>query len=222
VAGSEPPHIVLDQQGIFWIFVGFDGIYSYNPATKTTEKWIDLPELDVDYTALSPDGSIYFAHQSSLGNFRLVGDELYQFFPETGKVESVGLPASNEEWPIFAGLLVDHIGRLWLGSTGYRDLGGAWHLMHPYPERYFEIVDTGRISYIWAFPRPILESSDGILWFQKYLDTSGQWEGTAWYDPNLGEGCLITNMPTNIVEDSHQQLWMMVDGILYRYSLNAQ
>ena len=211
---------VLEHQGIFWIFVDYDGLYSYDPATATTQKWADLREFDVNYTALSPDGSIYFDQYRWRGDFRLAGDELYQFFPETGEIVSVNLPAPEEEWPRFAGLLVDHTGRLWLGSVGYRDVEGAWHLMHD-PEEYFNIVDLGIISYVSAMPYPILESSDGIIWFQKNLDTGGKWEGTAWYDPNTGEGCLITSLPTSIVEDSEQQLWMIADRKLFVKQLGS-
>ena len=122
----------------------------------------------------------------------------------------------DEEWPAFNGLMVDDVGRLRLGSIGYLDTQQNWKLLHPDPEEYFR----NRVSYVWAPAALMLESSDGILWFGKYLDTGGQGEGTAWYDPETNEGCLFTNIPATVIEDENRQLWLVADGGLYRYSLN--
>jgi hypothetical protein len=46
-------------------------------------------------------------------------------------------------------------------------------------------------------------------------------EGTAWYDPEAGKGCLFTNLASYIVEDANKQLWMVADGKLYRYPLRG-
>jgi len=207
------PKIVLDAQNVFWLFADNDGIYRYDSATQITDKWADLPDVLVTDTALSTDGSIYFRKEQYQTGFRLQKDELFQFLPETGKILPVDVP--DNEWPTFSGLLVDHTGRLWLGSTGYRALDGTWHLIMPHPQEFFDHTD----GYLWSNPRLTFESSDGLLWYYRYLDTEGWAEGTAWYDPNTGEGCLFTNQPANIVEAAGHQLWLAADGKLYQRSL---
>jgi len=219
--------ILLYNNNIFWIFAQGDGLYRYNPTTQITEQQAQLSDIFVDSIAVSPDGIIYFSTYgnrvgltiaeifTSRESFTLAEGNLLRFIPQTGEIES--LPTPNETWPMFSGMLFDRQGRLWLGSVGYLESNGTWHLIHPDPEEYFENV----ADYTWRLPVPILESTDGLLWFNKFLDTGGQGEGTAWYDPQTAEGCLVTTYPTNIVEDANQQLWMVVHGALYRYSINA-
>jgi hypothetical protein len=70
---------------------------------------------------------------------------------------------------------------------------------------------------------PIIESSDGTLWFEKFMDTSGAFgQGTGWFDPETGEGCRFTIEATSIVEDSNQTLWIVADEILYSYALDSE
>jgi len=208
--------IVLDNQNIFWIFAEDDGIYRYDPSIKIVEKRQDMPDLQIVDAALSTDGSIYFQVHgwSEEAPFQLLENTLFQFSPGTNTITPVNMP--DGQWPIFSGLLVDHRGRLWLGSIGYRDTDGIWHLVHPHPEEYFDHLG----DYMWSPATLIFESSDGVLWYRRYLDSSGWAEGIAWYDPKTEEGCLLTNQYTNIVEDSEQQLWIAADGKLYRHPVN--
>lgn len=207
--------IVLDDHNIFWIFAENDGIYRYDPVTQTTERQVDLPNSQVYAVSLSPDGSIYFEKNRWDGGltYRLAENTLFQFFTETGAIAPIDIP--DDEWPLFTGLLADRSGRLWLGSIGYRDLDGRWHLLHPNPNEFFDHLG----QYYWFPPSLIRESSDGRLWFARFLDT-GEVDGAAWYDPSTGEGCMFTNQYAEVVEDSEQQLWLMADGTLYRYPLN--
>jgi hypothetical protein len=216
--------IILDHADNFWIFVPSDDLYQYDPITQTTEKRADFTGSGIGSIALASDGTIYFTKSSrreittNREYFTLPDDILFQFIPDTGEVSSVDMP--DEGWPYSSGILVDHTGRLWLGSTAFREPDGTWHSMHPHPEAFFDVVENGSYSYVWGFPYPILESSDGKIWYYRFLDTSGWVDGTAWYDPETGEGCMFTNFGTNIVEDSQQQLWLVADGKLYRYPLN--
>jgi hypothetical protein len=210
--------IIIDQQNKIWIFVANDGIYQYDPILQTTIKRANLPDINISSPTLSIDGTIYFQDNDfkklSLGNpsFRIFEGILYQFFPDSGQVLKLEIP--GDPWPMFGKMLVTPTGQIWLGAVGYIDLDdNIWHLMHPDPARYFE--NGGEDAA--ASPSPFLESSDGSLWFNKY---SGIYEGTAWYDSETGEGCMFTNIPANIIEDTQQQLWMFADGKLYRYSLN--
>jgi hypothetical protein len=88
-------------------------------------------------------------------------------------------------------------------------LDGSWHLIHPYPEQAFDHAG----DYLWVPPSLLMESSDGKLWYNRYMD--GQGDGTAWYDPKTGEGCLFADYPSTLIEDSKQQLWMAAGGKLY-------
>jgi hypothetical protein len=207
------PKILLDEQDVFWIFVDGDGIYTYAPALRRTERKTDFPDnFVVVPAALAPDGSIYIEQYQ---HHRLTEGALFQFFPET--VELVSLGAPDEEWPVFDGMVVDHTGRLWLGSIGYREPSGDWHLTINNLREYFRHVDSG--AHFWAAPYVMLESSTGILWYQKFFDTGPGATGTAWYDPDTGRGCLFTNQPAFVIEDAEQRLWLAAGGNLYSYSL---
>lgn len=213
------PEIILDEQDIFWIFAQQDGLYRYDPVAQMITKQVDLPDSSVNDAALASDGRIYFENYDfrKLGSgepsFRLYEGMLSQFIPDTGEV--IELKLSDDPWPVFSGMLVTQNGQLWLGTTGFWQTDGTWQLIHPNPDVFFE--HAGDPS--WAPPRLVLESSDGFLWFQKYLGAGLRNEGTAWYNPKTGEGCMFTNFPANIVEDSQHQLWMFADSKLYKYSL---
>ena len=216
--------VLMDDQGIVWIMPADGGLYRYDPATQITEKAFNFPYDDFGNLVFAPDGSLYFwtydnerSDVTKFGRMTGQGAALIQYFPDTGVIIPVDLP--DEDWPYFSGMLFDHMGRLWLGANGYRDLDGMWRLLNPYPEVTFKVYDEGSVNELWGSPQLIFESSDGVLWFQKYTD-SGPWaEGTAWYNPATGEGCLFTNRPANIIEDDQRQLWMVVDGVLYKYTL---
>jgi hypothetical protein len=138
---------------------------------------------------------------------------LYQFVPKSNEIVLIDIPDGT--WPIFTGMLVDHRDRLWLGAIGYREPNSEWKLIHPDPQEYFR--HAGDIY--WAPPSLMLESSNGILWYKKFLDDTRA-SGTAWYDPQTGDGCMFTNLAVNIIEDSEQQLWLVADGKLYKAPLN--
>jgi hypothetical protein len=169
--------IILDYEDNFWIFVQYDGLYRYNAISKTTDKYADFTGSGIGSTTLAPDGTIYFTKNSAQklttdsDYFSLQSDILFQFIPKTAEVIPISIPADG--WPYSSGLLVDHTGGIWLGSTAFREPNGSWYLMHPHPEAFFEIVENGSYSEVWGFPYPILESSDGKIWYYRFLDTSG-------------------------------------------------
>jgi hypothetical protein len=206
-----PPAIVVDKQDIFWLFVGRDGIYRYDPKTGIADRQADLPDPRIYYLQATPglDGTIYFAAVYPY----LADGPLFQFTPATGKVIPIKIPEGP--WSL-TGLLVDHKGRLWLGPSGYLDTtSGRWRLIHPIIQQVFK--NPGHPS--WIRPQLIFESSNGLLWYIKDLDMERRGEGTAWYNPRTGRGCLFTNLASNIVEDGERQLWMIAEGKLYRYPL---
>lgn len=212
------PKIILDEQNAFWILVNFDGIYRYDPVTQAFERAVNLSNTPINEAALATDGSIYLSKlnkntKTTKALVTLTQGILLHFRPDSSTIETIEIP--DAEWPIFSGMLVDHNERLWLGSIGYRDLNETWHLIHSNPEGFFR--NAGDPS--WATPRLILESSDGRLWYTRYLDGGG--DGTAWYDPEINDGCLILGHSSIIIEDSKRQLWMVANGKLYMYSLES-
>lgn len=185
---------------------------------------MNFSDAYIGYTALSPDGSIYFTKVDGKTDtqgyfFRIVPDVLFQFEPKTNEIKPIPLP--KEEWPSFSGLMIDHANRIWLGSIGYRDTNGTWHLVHPDPKHFFDAVDQGYWSEVWGMPSPVLESSDGTIWFNKNVDSGHGIDGLAWYKPESGTGCEFTTYPGNIIEDANRTLWLLADGKLYSYLLNS-
>jgi hypothetical protein len=206
--------ILEGQDNSLWIFADNDGIYRYNTENKITQKQLDV---DFEFTgeAISPDGSIYFRRPSDKLGFRLSTNTLLQFIPKTKVVINVNIP--DEEWPAYSGILFDHKGQLWLGAIGYRDTDGFWHRVIPDPAKAITEAEAKG----WAFypPSLLFESSDGLLWYIKSFDSARWFEGTAWYDPKTNTGCLVSNRPAWPTEDKQHILWMIIDGILYKRSI---
>lgn len=223
-ASADMAKILLDENDIFWILIGNNGIYRYDPIQQVTEKQDDLQDIFIGPTALSSEGNIYIWAGTNSGGYTprdfytsTIG-ELLEFIPQTGELVSLGMPSTPDKlWPRFSGLLSDQNGRLWLGSVGFLEANGTWHLLHIHAKAFME----NDANFPWITPRPILESSDGRIWFSLFKDQGGYGEGTAWYDPRTEQGCVITNLPVNIVEDSQQQLWLLVQGKLYRHTLGS-
>jgi hypothetical protein len=209
--------IVLDHQDIFWIFTNGGEIYRYDPISQTTDRQGDSLGGEVIYTALSHEGDVYFTLNEWNADLRLPQNGLFYFSPTAKTVTLVEVPSTG--WPIYSGLLIDHTGQLWLGAIGYRDLNNTWNLIYP---PYLRTYSNHLGQSWWNAPMILFESSDGKLWYSKYLDSSLIAEGTAWFNPETNEGCVFTNVPTSIVEDSEQRLWIAVDGVLYSAPLEAQ
>lgn len=206
--------VVVDRQDEFWIFGPNDAVYHYDPESRTTTKQADLPRKGMDRfsVALALDGNIFLQDKS----LRQQDDEfLFQFLPGTREI--VTIDVSKEPWEASHGMLVDQKGRLWLGAMGYMETDSTWHILHRNAPKVWE--NLGEIRY-WSPPTLIYESSNGLLWYAEYHDMGRLGEGTAWYDPKTGEGCLFTNIASYIVEDANEQLWMVADGNLYRYPLD--
>jgi len=215
------PEILIDSHDALWIVVEQEGIYRYNPDDRSTQKRAQLPKnFKVSQTVIGPNGTIYIEKYQWAGEtrFRLPKNVLFQFAPESNQITPVSPP--SEEWPFFSGMLIDSKGRLWLGSIGYQDPENNWHLIHSNPQKFFDVVDGGEYSYLWSPPLLMLESSNGLLWYRRWLDTDGLAEGTAWYNPETKEGCLISNQQANIIEDTEHQLWLVANEKLFEHQIN--
>ncbi len=212
--------VLMDSRGVFWFFVFKDAIYSYNPASQEVARHAELSEFDaIHQIALAPDGSIYFTSYGAQDVHYLQDGQIFQFLPATGEIKPVEIP--RQRWPPVAWILVDHSGRLWLDTFGWREPDGEWHRFHPQMSRFMRVnafLDLWK--YYWP-PRVFLESSDGRLWFRidRSSDQRAYKTGIAWYDPETREGCWFTSEGTNIFEDGRQVLWLATAGKLYRYPL---
>ncbi len=211
---------LFDSQGNIWILVSNDGLYLYDPVSQTTTKQIFLPEMTISNFSMLSNDTIYLTDNTYMqrttgntkrGNF---SGMLYQFFPENDEILEVGIP--DQPWPWFGSMVETSDQKVWFSAIGYHDLSdGSWHLSHPDPEYAFE-----RAGYQgFSSPNIILESSDGILWFNK--ENEDMFTGTAWYNPETGKGCMFTSFSARIIEDDQQQLWMFAAGKLYRLSLEG-
>jgi hypothetical protein len=218
-------YVVEGMDGEFWLFTTEGHIYLYSTTQQLSQKVADLSTLPpvqqptsslLRSAALADDRMLYFQTYSSpllSPPYRVHQNTLYQLDTTTYLIQPVVLPESP--WPIFSGILVDQSERLWLGATGYRSSSQSWTLIHPEASTFFDLIDGGGFSYLWAPAALTYESSDGRLWFNRFLDTSGWGEGLAWLDPATNQGCLITNRYTTIVEDKVGRLWFIADRNLY-------
>lgn len=214
---SFPHEVLLDEHGVFWIFIQKDGLYSYNPNTHEIRQEAKISDVFVKQAVLAPEGSIYIANYLSKVNYKLQREDLSQFIPELGEINLLDIP--SEPWPRFSKIFIDHTGRLWLDAIGWREPDGTWHLMHPDAEVRINQIKSGS-GYHTTPPSAFFEGSNGVLWFRRGTDIDIIFDGTAWFDPKTGEGCRFTTEYTNIVEDSRQNLWLVADGKLYKYDLN--
>lgn len=216
--GTPDPKILLDQQGVFWIFNAGSSIYRYDPTTDISEQRADLQEVSphgVNDVSLAQDGTIYFRNSIGLGYPRpdLSDDAVFQYLPQTGQIVPVTLP--EERWPDFRGLYVDSRNWLWLGMVGYRDEAGTWHLLHAAVEEYFDLA--GREFVHWA-PTIQQETPDGRLWaYLDFVDFARY--GLGWYNPITEEGCSLPVSTIRVFEDMNGYVWVGDgdQGQLYRY-----
>lgn len=201
--------VLLDENGLFWIFVQKDGIYSYDPASQSISRRVDLPgEMLIRSATLGSDGSIFFSDDFA---------SVFRFFSKTGEIARLGgtpLPFENAYSLYFHNILIDHAGRLWFGDVGWAepDTYTTWYQLIPSPVFITDKVDRLPIHQ-WERPWLILESLNGLLWYKSS-------NGMVWLDPQKENWCWFTTEQSNIVEDQQGNLWMIADGKLYKYSVN--
>jgi len=207
---SDWDKVLLDENGVFWIFAQKDGIYSYDPASQSVNRHVDLPgnDMSIKSVALAQDGSIFFSD-----DFVLV----FRFSPKTGKMIRIGgtpLPFDNATSLYFHNIVIDHKGRLWLGDIGWAepDTYRTWYELIPSPVFITDKVE-GLPIHKWEKPWLILESLNGLLWYKSS-------NGMVWLDPEQEKWCWFTTEQSNIVEDQQKNLWMIADEKLYKYSEN--
>lgn len=226
---------ISDDEGTIWLFLARSGIYSFNVISNATSKVVNIPNLRIPAgEALDDEGNIYFQTslhgQRRVHNYGLIAPNDYiisygdandrPFYSildgsvqilntENHEVTEVAIPEEN--WPLNRGIIFDQNRNLWLGATGYRNPDGEWTLVNNNLEEHYAYPGGFNLA------RPSLEfaSSDRRLWYQADGDVSRNYLGTAWYDPSTGEGCMFTNVPASMVEDSDQRIWLVANVVLY-------
>lgn len=213
--------VYLDEQGLFWVFVSRDAIYSFSPLSEVVTRYADVSKYqNIGLVALSLDGNLYFTQQVLTQTFVL--GRILKFNPTNKEIEPLNLP--EETWLDPSSILVDHSGNLWLNAFGWREPDGEWTLLQPNMREFVRSFDNQDLWTVYYPPSILMESSDGRLWFEliKSSERQNLRTGMAWFDPATRTGCWFTSESSNIVEDIHQQLWMVIDNHLYTYSLQRQ
>lgn len=164
------------------------------------------------YQVQSTPAGVYFAHISHAGSPNRASTKLYRVSFDDFSIHEIPTMRSLGS---SSGFLVDSVGQLWLDPLAVGDGDGNWSLIDP-PSEYVNVVESKEFTSYWLLPRPAYETSDGLLWFVRFLDTAGEAEGIAWYDPKTDQGCMVTNYPATLAEDKSGQVWILVENTLYR------
>jgi hypothetical protein len=214
------PIAFLDNKHTFWVFVNWDGIYSYHTRRMEVERQVDISDFELNDVARSPDGSFYITSHPSVPtalnkySVQEAGIILYHYIPGHNKLERVAWPSAR--WPRFSNLLVDSSGRLWFDAVGWLSPNGQWHLLFPNPTAYFlRVAFDPASSRVYPSAYITLGSSDGCIWFEREATRISDWEGLAWYDPKTETGCWFTTERAILKEDTQGNVWMVIDGKLY-------
>lgn len=203
----------LDSDGVFWMLVDGDGLYTFDTESDSYSRVIDFPHIFAEEMTITDQGDIYFIvvdkEDPRWDPFypQLYPGSFLRFSKKTGELEEISLP--EESWPLREGTLYDTGNQLWLDAVGYFDIETeSWHPLYPDLSIYF----SGDI--FWGSPSLVLKDSYGIYWFALVFHRP---IGTAWYDPVSGNGCMFTTSLSPIAEDRDHNLWMYLDGDLYTW-----
>lgn len=209
---TELGPVLWDPNEIFWIFSGGDAIYTFDPLHQQLKRHSSLEEYRTPSDLVHDPNRHIFFH--TLG-------ATYQYTIATEKITEIDTP--NET--LLGIKLVDHAGNLWMNDGyGWQAPEGEWQTLHPDPINYWWYQDVGAYWRYYSPPDPFFESSDGRIWFRAYRSNEGNTlrSGMAWFDPTTREGCWFTTEGAQIVEDTQQNLWMVINNVLYKHKLNLE
>ncbi|MBI3175911.1 MAG: hypothetical protein HYZ25_19490 [Chloroflexi bacterium] len=205
----QSPILMDEKTGVFWFLVPNGYIYSYDPASDSLIPHISITDMYPTGAVMTSDGTIYmylFRHGLPIDGEH---DALFLYSPQTESIEHVGI---GLEVDVFRkNLFIDHTGRLWAGSFGWREPDGKWYQVIRPPEFVKAVVDGGGDRlYHWLPPDIRFETLNDVYWF------TGE-GGTYSLDFKTGEWCWVSTSP-NLEKDTDGNLWMLVDNDLYRLS----
>lgn len=211
----SPRTILLDESGVFWIFIEHDAIYSFDPSLAITTFITDFPYSGIASSDIASNGDIYLSRlppeelEIGLSEYMEEGF-LLKFSRETSDVSLVSIP--DRKLPRGINIGVDSKDQLWLEGIAYLDTNRIWNLTYS-PEIGHSIQ---------SYPRATLELIDsrGLLWFRRWLDSGHRNQGMGWYDPSSSTGCMYTNLVAhNVVEDGNGNIWIVVERELYKLEM---
>ncbi|WP_420631656.1 hypothetical protein [Candidatus Leptofilum sp.] len=202
-----------DENDTLWIFSSNDAVYNFDPATQQLNRLASL-EGYATFSDLASDfkNEVFFDAYDD----QTVSGTVLQYNISTNELAEVSL----SKMPGSSVSLVDLNGNFWLGNSyGYRTPEGNWKRLNPNPINFWWHMDFLDDWRYYVPPTPVQQTSDGRIWF--VINRSQEWNtlrsGIAWFDPNTEEGCWFTSEGAQIVEDSQQNLWVVIENTLYRY-----
>lgn len=197
----------------FWMLFENLGIFSYEINGGKLRGNLSISDFPITDAVLDRDEIILQVLPSAAFSqehlFQLTNGSVLTYDIQTNSLKAVEVP--REPWPRNSGLLVDKNGNLWLGSIGYRTKDDQWHLQIPDKNSFFGSAGDEML----APPRILFQSSDGRLWFSRDIDGNYSASGIAWYDNDAKSGCQISNSSGSIVENSLNQIWLLMDGKIF-------
>ena len=203
--------VILDNNNVFWVLVQGDGLYKYSPTSQGILKHIDLKqELGdsiIKTITLDAENNIYLSDDYSyVLRYDQSSESVKKF---TGFSPTYGDEYNTE----FHGVLVDYLGRFWLGDKSWAEPEDYSTRYEIFPSSIFITRSEGTKIYDLEIPMLLLESDDNRLWYRFS-------NGLAWMSPEEEEWCWFTTYSSNIVEDSQGRLWIIADGKLYKNEIN--
>ena len=208
-------HYAIDGNGDFWFIFVKDTerwLFRYSPSSMKLERYLSDVKLDEhaygNILAVSSDGNVFILDS--------LNENIIRYNPSDKTVYNKYIPSEviknsnldREMWD--ANLFIDASNRLWIDDRGWFDLTGDrpdWHIVIRSP------IFIKYQYYMWAWAHPVFSTTtkDGRLWF--YADG----RGTGWVDPSKAKWCLFTTLSSNVVKDDGGNLWILLDGKLYKH-----
>lgn len=238
-----------DKKGIFWlraqkktqhpavVFVPGEPstLFSFDPTTGKFEQHYGFQQpdnFDSNFVA-GPDGNIWTnIHNKSVNRYQIMqfipATNETHFYPDYRKPQDpyLGSFSSLGDGPVY----FDRLGHLWVSDKGWIDFSDpnspvSYNVDHP-SLFYSEIAPPESVpsgepqlyghSIIWdsnskLFNR-VYQSRDGTYWFKML-------RGLVKLNPQTGEWCKVTNGDSVFTEDNKGNMWLVVAGKLFKYSL---
>lgn len=206
-----------------WFFMN-DGpnkmsLYSVNLQTKQAESHLTGEINEYSWSiSIGLDGSIFIVKTKD--------NSVIRYDPDSKVFETI-LYSGNFEKRFSLTLFNDKNGVLWINdyiwtdfqeldkgsdkSVGEIDMTGlpTWHHIIRSPVFIVKGINSVE-SFTWVRPRPMIQSSDGRIWFDGFP------AGLVWLDPERGFWCKFTTIQSNILEDQNEDLWLLYDNKLYK------
>ena len=219
IVGLSLSHFQSNSKGNLWFFIQFNSLdqtseyqlLEYSPSTNSLKRHLQNVQLDeqnaASYIISSTDVLYLLDIQKAL---------VLQYNLATEEISEIRIPSevkNNGELIPSSKLFLDSEQRLWINDNGWLDLSSSddWHIVIHSPI-FIEYQHYG--NGLWGRTRPFFsaETEDGRLWFSSR-------RGTGWVDPVTGKWCLFSSYPSNVLEDTKGNLWMVSDGKLYKNDL---